>query len=53
MNINVTKIFATGTYKRFMWVDIGERVICLRISQEMYSYLRKIGVPTSQSMRVR
>lgn len=51
MDIKVTKIFATCTYKRFMWVDTGECVICLRISQDMYNYLRKLGVPTAQSMR--
>lgn len=49
--MKVIKILATGTYKRFMWIEIDGKVYCVRINDEIYHVLKLIGIPTSQSMR--
>lgn len=52
MNIKVIKILAIGSYKRFMWIELPNGSIkCLRISDDLYYYLKFFGVPTSQSLR--
>lgn len=51
--MKVIKILATGTYKRFMWLEIDAVVYCIRINDACYTALKSIGVPTSQSLRKR
>lgn len=48
MKYDVVKILAIGSYKRFMFINLGLRVYCVRISDHMYQQLKNQGVPTSQ-----
>lgn len=54
MNVNIIKVLAYGCYRRFMWLEAPNgRTICVRIDNELYTWLKTHGVPTSQSMRKR
>lgn len=51
MNIEVIKILAYGSYKRFVWLKINEEILCIRINERVYSALRTAGAITCQSLR--
>lgn len=52
MNVNITKILAYGTSRRFMWLLMPNGTeYCLSISKELYKELKKHGVPTCQKLR--
>lgn len=52
MDVKIIKILAYGSNKRFMWLNINNEIIrCIRISDELYYYLKNKGVPTCQSLR--
>ena len=51
VNLCVVKILASGCYNRFMWVFYDGKHQCIRINDDLYQYLKRIGVPTSQKLR--
>lgn len=52
MKLNVVKILAYGSYKRYMWVRINKTEdVCVMIPDKLYRYLRFNQVCTSQKLR--
>lgn len=48
--IKVIKILAIGCNLRLMWIVIGTRIYAVRISDKVYTELRKQGFPTAQKI---
>lgn len=53
INIVPIKIYATGCYKRFVWLKIDDVVKCFRIDEDLYQHFKANGVPTIQALRYR
>lgn len=44
------KILAIGTYKRFLWLEINNKIYCIKINRQVYIECKKEGIITCQKL---